>query len=176
MSLNSILRKHYSMQEEYGELNVKKWFFNKWFDNCWWGVIFHPTMHTWDKGFCLFCIRASLLQSRPNSLQPTKLLCPWDSLGENTGVGCQAPLQGNLHNPGNCLISVSCIGRWVLYTLASPGMPLPFLTETKLQLIYILIKLSLLLLIFEVIDISPGNLDSSLCFFQSSVSHDVLCI
>ena len=30
--------------------------------------------------------------------------------------------------------------------------------------------------ITEVIDISPGNLDSSLCFFQSSVSHDVLCI
>ena len=29
--------------------------------------------------------------------------------------------------------------------------------------------------ISEVIDISPGNLDSSLCFFQSSVSHDVLC-
>ena len=27
-----------------------------------------------------------------------------------------------------------------------------------------------------VIDISPGNLDSSLCFFQPSVSHDVLCI
>ena len=30
--------------------------------------------------------------------------------------------------------------------------------------------------ISEVIDISPGNLDSSLCFFQPSVSHDVLCI
>ena len=30
--------------------------------------------------------------------------------------------------------------------------------------------------IFEVIDISPGSLDSSLCFFQSSVSLDVLCI
>ena len=29
--------------------------------------------------------------------------------------------------------------------------------------------------ISEVIDISPGNLHSSLCFFQSSVSHDVLC-
>ena len=28
----------------------------------------------------------------------------------------------------------------------------------------------------KVIDISPGNLDSSSCFFQSSVSHDVLCI
>ena len=30
--------------------------------------------------------------------------------------------------------------------------------------------------ISEVVDISPGNLDSSLCLFQSSVSHDVLCI
>ena len=30
--------------------------------------------------------------------------------------------------------------------------------------------------ISEVIEISPGNLDSSLCFFQSSVSHDVPCI
>ena len=30
--------------------------------------------------------------------------------------------------------------------------------------------------ISEVIDIFPSNLDSSLCFIQSSVSHDVLCI
>ena len=30
--------------------------------------------------------------------------------------------------------------------------------------------------ISEVIDISPGNLDSSLCFFQPSISHDVLCV
>ena len=30
--------------------------------------------------------------------------------------------------------------------------------------------------ISEVIDISPSNLDSSLCFMQPSVSHDVLCI
>ena len=28
----------------------------------------------------------------------------------------------------------------------------------------------------EVIDVSPGNVDSSLCFFQSSVSRDVLFI
>ena len=28
----------------------------------------------------------------------------------------------------------------------------------------------------KVIDTSPGNLDSSLCFLQPSVSHDVLCI
>ena len=30
--------------------------------------------------------------------------------------------------------------------------------------------------ISEVIDISPGNFDSSLCFFQPSISHDVLCL
>ena len=30
--------------------------------------------------------------------------------------------------------------------------------------------------ISEVIDISPCNLDSSLCFIQPSISHDVLCI
>ena len=30
--------------------------------------------------------------------------------------------------------------------------------------------------ISEVIDISPSNLDSSLCFIQTRISHDVLCI
>ena len=30
--------------------------------------------------------------------------------------------------------------------------------------------------ISEVIDISPDNLGSSLCFFQPNISHDVLCI
>ena len=30
--------------------------------------------------------------------------------------------------------------------------------------------------ISEVIDISPGNLESSFCFIQPSISHDVLCI
>ena len=36
---------------------------------------------------------AKLLQScltlvRPHRQQPTRLLCPWDSPGRNTGVGC----------------------------------------------------------------------------------------
>ena len=30
--------------------------------------------------------------------------------------------------------------------------------------------------ISQVIDISPGNLDSSLCFIQAGILHDVLCI
>ena len=30
--------------------------------------------------------------------------------------------------------------------------------------------------ISEIIDISPGSLDSSMCFIQPSISYDVLCI
>ena len=30
---------------------------------------------------------------RPHGLQPTRLLCPWDSPGKNNGVGCHFLLQ-----------------------------------------------------------------------------------
>ena len=30
---------------------------------------------------------------RPHKRQPTRLLCPWDSPGKNTGVGCHFLLQ-----------------------------------------------------------------------------------
>ena len=30
---------------------------------------------------------------QPHELQPARLLCPWDSPGKNTGVGCHALLQ-----------------------------------------------------------------------------------
>ena len=32
---------------------------------------------------------------RPHGLQPTRLLCPWDSPGKNTGVGCHFLLQSS---------------------------------------------------------------------------------
>ena len=35
-----------------------------------------------------------------HGLQHTRLLCPWDSPGENTGVGCHFLLQGHLPYPG----------------------------------------------------------------------------
>ena len=31
---------------------------------------------------------------RPHGLKPTRLLCPWDFPGKNTGVGCHLLLQG----------------------------------------------------------------------------------
>ena len=31
---------------------------------------------------------------QPHGLQPAMLLCPWDSLGKNIGVGCHSLLWG----------------------------------------------------------------------------------
>jgi len=43
------------------------------------------------------CMHAKSLQScltvQPYGQQPTRLLCPWDSLGKNAGVGCHFLLQ-----------------------------------------------------------------------------------
>ena len=34
-------------------------------------------------------------------LKPIRLLCPWDSPGQNTGVGCHALLQGTFPPQGS---------------------------------------------------------------------------
>ena len=36
----------------------------------------------------------------PHGLEPIRLLCPWDSPGRNTGLGCHAFLQGIFPDPG----------------------------------------------------------------------------
>ena len=38
--------------------------------------------------------QSCLTLCNPHGLQPTRLLCPWDSPGKNTGVGCHSLLQG----------------------------------------------------------------------------------
>jgi len=54
----------------------------------------------------ILCACAKLLQSMSDSLQPyglgpAKLLCPWDSPGKNSGVGCHALLQGIFTTQGS---------------------------------------------------------------------------
>ena len=55
-------------------------------------------------------------------LQPTSLLCPWDSPGKNTGVGCHAFLQGIFPTRGSnpCFL---CLLYWQASALplAPPG-------------------------------------------------------
>ena len=65
---------------------------------------------------------SSYLTLRPQGLWPTRLLCPWDFPGKNTGVGCHSLLQGIFLtlglNPSRALAAIalwealaSCIGR-----------------------------------------------------------------
>ena len=67
----------------------------------------------------------SHLTLRPYRLQATRLFCPWDSPGKNTGVGCHALLQGtilaqrlNPHLLGVLYWQVDSL------PLAAPGKPL----------------------------------------------------
>ena len=49
------------------------------------------------------CSFASLLSNslQPYGLQPIRSLCPWDSPGKNTGMSCQALLQGIFPTQGS---------------------------------------------------------------------------
>ena len=45
---------------------------------------------------------------RPHRQQPTRLLCPWDSLGKNTGVGCHFLLRTILQIHVNWICKYIC--------------------------------------------------------------------
>ena len=104
------------------------------------------------------CLLISLLQSPSAECQPLfplfPIYLPWSD-----GTGCHdlrflnvEPLSQLFHSP----LSLSSRGSLVL---------LCFLPRRKGGVICI----------SNVIDISPSNLDSSLCFFQPSISHGILC-
>ena len=76
-------------------------------------------------------MRAKLLRLCPTpcdpmdwDLQPAWLLCPWDSPGKNTGVGCHALCQGIFPTQGSNLC-LSPLLHWQVGTLplAPPGKP-----------------------------------------------------
>ena len=45
-------------------------------------------------------VQSCLTLLQLHSLEPARLLCPWDFLGKNTGVGCHFLLQGTLLSAG----------------------------------------------------------------------------
>ena len=54
---------------------------------------------------------------QPHGLQPTRLLCPWNFPGKNSGVGCHFLLQGifpSRDGDQTHISCISCIGRWIL--------------------------------------------------------------
>ena len=66
---------------------------------------------------------------RPLGLQPARLLCPWDSPGKNTGVGCRALLQGTFPTQGSNP-HLLCLLHWQVDSLplVPPGKPLNLLS------------------------------------------------
>ena len=58
---------------------------------------------------------------QPHGLQPTRLLCPWNSLGRNCGAGCHSLLWGIFPTRGWNLGLPYC--RQVLYHLSHQGSP-----------------------------------------------------
>ena len=66
-------------------------------------------------------VAQSYLTLRPRGLQPTRLLCPWNSPGKNTGVGSQSLLQGILPTQVLNLGLLHC--RQILYCLSYWGSP-----------------------------------------------------
>ena len=57
-----------------------------------------------------------------------------------------------------------------------PGFSLFQLHQEALYFLFTFCLKGSIICISEVIDISPSNLDSSLCFIQSNISYDVLCM
>ena len=58
---------------------------------------------------------------RPHGLSPTRLLCPWDSPGKNTGMGCHSLLQGIFLTQRSNPDLPHC--RQILYHLSHQGRP-----------------------------------------------------
>ena len=63
---------------------------------------------------------------RPHGLQPTRLLCPWNSPGKNTGVNCHTFLQGLFPTQGSSPHLLHHLHWQVLFPLVPCGKPLIF--------------------------------------------------
>ena len=83
----------------------------------------YPTLYWWAHA----CMRACSVVSdslQPHGLQPTRLLCPWDSPGKKTGVGAISFSSG-FSKPGTepaLLVSPAPAGRF--FTSEPPGKPI----------------------------------------------------
>ena len=81
----------------------------------------HPTSVSRHKPRLTSVLQSEWKSVRSDSLWPHGLCCPWNSLGQNTGVGSLSLLQGFFptqgSNPG--LLH----SRWILYQLSHKGSP-----------------------------------------------------
>ena len=76
------------------------------------------TCKWWQNGIMCVCVNCSDISHSlwPRGLKYNRLLCPWDSPGENTGVGSLSLLQGIFPSQGSNLCLLHC--RQILYHLS----------------------------------------------------------
>ena len=83
------------------------------------------TKRCWKRCVCA-CPVASVVSDSLwlDGLQPARLLCPWDSPGKNTGVGCHALLQGIFQTQGSNLSFLPLLHcRRILYHWVTKEAP-----------------------------------------------------
>ena len=89
-------------------------------------------------GFSAFLLLLLLIASvvfnsvQPYGLQPARFLCPWDSLGRSTGVGCHVGLLGIFLTQGSNPGLLHC--RKALYCWAIREAPFCFLAAAAKSL------------------------------------------
>ena len=77
---------------------------------------------------CVYVTQSCPTVLRPHRLWPARLLCPWNSPGENTRVGCHFLLQGIYPSQG---LKPSLLHyRQMLYCLSCQGSPSSGINKT----------------------------------------------
>ena len=76
---------------------------------------------------CALVVHSVWFFVTPWTVWPTRLLCPWDFQGKNTGVGCHFLLQGIFLTQGSSWprnrTSISCMASRFFYCLSHQGNP-----------------------------------------------------
>ena len=115
---------HYIHDTKFGELCLTSW--GRRVENIcinFFGIILHICVffHLFIYSSVCFFISESL-SVMPDSLQPHRLFSPWDSPGQNAGVGSLSLLQGTFPTQGSNPGLPHC--RRILYQLSQKGSPL----------------------------------------------------
>ena len=103
------------------------------------------------------CQVASIVSNsvRPYGLWPTRLLCPRNSPGKNTGVGCHALLQGIFPTQGRDPRLLCLLHCWqVLYHYHWEAQGYLF-TASQIFILYLSVYVAMLQFVIKVSDLVP---------------------
>ena len=123
-------------------------------------------------------VAQSCLTLRPRGLQPTRLLCPWDFPGKDTGVGCHFLLQGIFPTQGSNPGLLYC--RQILYQLSYKGNPFSHICYLCSFLMLaiptgVMGELTVVLICFSLMISKAEHLSMYLSVFFGKIPNQILC-